>query len=250
MPASAAIHRPTTESTETDGAAGHKSVSWKAEPSGTEPGSLLSGSSTGVSMVPVRGRRRWIARTIPSAALSVLALACGGEGVAHQFPVSPDVSAATASASDDVETPVNWLVAHQSADGGWEAAGFHRWQMGERFEEGESRGPGKAHNDVAVTALASLRHLLAGYRPRDQGPFGAAVAWGLHALCEQQRADGCVSDPSQPLRATNHALAAWALAEAAYIGIHAARPGSAPPAARLAPPTADPRPGRRDRWGR
>jgi hypothetical protein len=167
-------------------------------------------------MVPLHKWRLGCALAMVGVTGSMMALGCGRSDSRPLGPFTTEEPPAAESVGDEAEIlAVNWLTAHQSADGGWAAAGFHQWQMGERVAAGEAVGPGVAHNDVAVTALATLRHLLAGYGPRHPGHFGAAVAWGLHALCARQRADGCLSDPSQSLWATNHALAAWALAEAA-----------------------------------
>jgi hypothetical protein len=120
---------------------------------------------------------------------------------------------------EEVQVLPHWLAAHQSADGGWEAAGFDAWQMGERATGNDPAGRGRAHNDVAVTALAVLAFTKLGYggheAPSDDHPNTAAARWGRHFLRGVQREDGGFADRSRPLWATNHALATLALAESA-----------------------------------
>jgi len=117
-------------------------------------------------------------------------------------------------ADDAVEDALRWLAAHQSPDGGWEAAGFGRWCNGKPAAGEASDGVGKATYDVGVTGLSLLAFLGAGYTSRSEGPFGKVVMNGLKYLRNAQDAEGCFGARSSGHYVYNHATAALAMIEA------------------------------------
>jgi hypothetical protein len=117
-------------------------------------------------------------------------------------------------APDRVEDALRWLAAHQSADGGWEAAGFDQWCDGKPAAGPKPDGVGKASYDVGVTGLAILAFLGAGYTNRSEGPYGKVVSNGLRYLRNLQDAEGCFGSRATGHYVYNHAIAALALVEA------------------------------------
>ncbi len=116
-------------------------------------------------------------------------------------------------AQDAVEDALRWLAAHQSADGGWEAAGFMRWCDRHPVAQGPD-GAGKATHDVGVTGLALLAFLGAGYTNRGDHPFAEVVGAGLRWLKSAQDAEGCFGPRSSGHHVYDHATAALAMVEA------------------------------------
>ena len=113
-----------------------------------------------------------------------------------------------------VDHALRWLAAHQSPDGGWEAAGFGRWDDGALAAVPASDGAGKAQHDTGVSGLAVLAFLGAGYTPRSEGPFGHVVGRGLRYLKNQQDAEGCFGARTSGHHVYSHAIAALAMVEA------------------------------------
>ncbi len=89
-----------------------------------------------------------------------------------------------------VEDALRWLAAHQSPDGGWEAAGFNKWCDCKPISDGPD-GLGKALYDPGVTGLALCAFLGAGYTNRGDHEFAKVVAKGLRYLKNVQDAEGC-----------------------------------------------------------
>jgi hypothetical protein len=149
-------------------------------------------------------------------AVAAIGLLAAGAFIAFRRGES---SAPASVPEEEVQVWPNWLGAHQSADGRWEAAGYDTWQMGERVAGNDPAGHGKAHNDVAVTALAVIALTDLGYgrdgAPSRLHPNDAAAMWGRQWLRSAQREDGSFAVRSNPSWATNHALAMLALAESA-----------------------------------
>ena len=122
-------------------------------------------------------------------------------------------SGATKRAEDAVEHALRWLTAHQSADGGWEAAGWNAWCDGGRVVA-DLEGLGKRPYDVGVTGLALLAFLGAGYADRGSHPFAEVVGRGLRSLTKVQDAEGCFGPRASGNYVYNHAIAALAMLEA------------------------------------
>jgi len=108
-----------------------------------------------------------------------------------------------------------WLAAHQDVRdlGMWDADGFAKHDPPGR----QSEGPGMAHYDVGVTALATLAFLACGYTDRGevrQNPYAANVRQALRYLMTMQDDEGCFGTRASQHFIYNHALATAAMAEA------------------------------------
>jgi hypothetical protein len=112
-----------------------------------------------------------------------------------------------------VEDALKWLAAHQSPNGGWEAAGFNKWCDGKPVSTGPD-GLGKVMYDPGVTGLALCAFLGAGYTNRGKHPFAKVVAKGLRYLKSVQDAEGCFGPRTTQHFIYNHATAALAMVEA------------------------------------
>ncbi len=102
----------------------------------------------------------------------------------------PARPAARRRAQAAVEDALKWLAAHQSPNGGWEAAGFQKWCDGKPAAQGPD-GMGKALYDPGVTGLALCAFLGAGYTNRGRHPFAKTVSKGLRYLKNIQDPEGC-----------------------------------------------------------
>jgi len=112
-----------------------------------------------------------------------------------------------------VEDALKWLAAHQSPNGGWEAATFMKWCDGKPVATGPD-GAGKAHYDPGVTGLALCAFLGAGYTNRGRHPFAKTVSAGLRYLKNVQDAEGCFGPRATQHYIYNHATASLAMVEA------------------------------------
>ncbi len=117
---------------------------------------------------------------------------------------------------DAVDDALRWLAAHQSSNGGWEAAGFNQWCDGKPVGDASKRpdGLGKALYDPGVTGLALCAFLGAGYTNRGKHPFAKVVSRGLRYLKNIQDPEGCFGPRSTQQYIYNHATAALAMVEA------------------------------------
>jgi hypothetical protein len=115
---------------------------------------------------------------------------------------------------DAVLHALRWLAAHQSEDGGWEAAGFDKWCDGKPNTGEKPDGPGKAMYDAGVTGLSLCAFLGAGYTNRGDHEFAKVVRKGLAYLKNVQDAEGCFGPRSTQHYIYNHACASLAMVEA------------------------------------
>ncbi len=117
---------------------------------------------------------------------------------------------------DALEDALRWLAAHQSPNGGWEAAGFNRWCDGKPVSDPTRMpdGLGKALYDPGVTGLALCAFLGAGYTNRGKHPFAKVVSRGLRYLKNIQDPEGCFGPRSTQQYIYSHATAALAMVEA------------------------------------
>jgi hypothetical protein len=118
------------------------------------------------------------------------------------------------AADDAVEHALRWLAAHQSPDGGWEAAGFDKWCNGKPATGQRPDGLGKALYDPGVTGLALCAFLGAGYTNRGTHEFAKVVSKGLRYLKNVQDPEGCFGPRTTQHYIYNHATAALAMVEA------------------------------------
>jgi len=117
---------------------------------------------------------------------------------------------------DAVDDALRWLAAHQSPNGGWEAAGFGKWCDGKPVADAgkQPEGKGKPLYDPGVTGLALCAFLGAGYTNRGNHPFAKVVARGLRYLKNIQDPEGCYGPRSTQQYIYNHATASLAMVEA------------------------------------
>jgi hypothetical protein len=165
--------------------------------------------------------------------VALLALAAGGAAVAREGPSGPGPPPAAApegdgswyggrrgghrlekhgggpGTEDAVRAGLEWLAAHQSADGGWDPAGFEA-RCG---DHGKCGGPGERSHAVGVTGLALLAFL--GYGETHKTPrYGAVVRAALKRLKASQDGEGCFGPRTHADHTYDHALAALAFTEA------------------------------------
>jgi hypothetical protein len=107
-----------------------------------------------------------------------------------------------------VREGLDWLVRHQSADGGWDGDDF--W----RLCPAGDRCVGSANEkdaDMGITGIALLAFLGAGHTHVDEGPYAESVRRGLNYLLRNQRTDGSLMGEE---RMYSHAIASLAVLEA------------------------------------
>ncbi len=123
---------------------------------------------------------------------------------------------ATQDFDSAVDDGLRWLAAHQSPNGGWEAAGFGVWCDGRPISDATKRpeGKGKSLYDTGVTGLALQAFLGAGYTNRGKHPFAKVVSRGLRFLKNVQDPEGCFGPRSTQQYIYNHAMASIAMIEA------------------------------------
>ena len=112
----------------------------------------------------------------------------------------------------DVRPALLWLVAHQDADGKWDADGFMKHDtVGE-----PTTGPGHTEHDVGVTGLALLALLGDGHTTM-RGEFRDNVSRGVKWLIDQQDPDtGLIGERIGHTFLYDHGIATLALCEAYY----------------------------------
>lgn len=131
-----------------------------------------------------------------------------------------------------VEAGLEWLAAHQAADGGWEIAGYvKRCPAGKKCEDGRDEWWASQFDAYrcAITGLATLSFLGAGYTHQDdrrtatedgspapRHAYCDVVDRALVWLCRVQRADGSLvsSDRESERCMYSHGMAGIALVEA------------------------------------
>jgi hypothetical protein len=105
---------------------------------------------------------------------------------------------------------LEWLIAHQDADGRWDCDGF----MSHDREGQVCDGAGQATHDVGVTGLALLALLANGSTLRE-GPWRDSIKRGVMWLREQQdEKSGLFGTASSPTYVYDHAIATLAMVEA------------------------------------
>jgi hypothetical protein len=116
---------------------------------------------------------------------------------------------------DAVDGALEWLAAHQSPNGAWEAAGFMNWCDQLPAEEGRKPdGAGKSMYDAGVSGLSLCAFLGAGYTNRGDHRFARTVSRGLRHLKSIQDPEGCFGPRSTQQYIYNHATASLAMVEA------------------------------------
>ena len=97
-----------------------------------------------------------------------------------------------------VDDALKWLAAHQSPDGGWEAAGFNKWCDGKPATQAVPTASARRSTIPGVTGLALCAFLGAGYTNRGKHPFAKVVSRGLRYLKNVQDAEGCFGPRTTP----------------------------------------------------
>ena len=117
---------------------------------------------------------------------------------------------------DAVDWALRWLAAHQSPNGGWEAANFMHWCDGKPVQDASKRpdGAGKALYDCGVSGMSLCAFLGAGYTNRGKHDFARVVGMGLRYLKNIQDPEGCFGPRSTQQYIYNHATSSLAMVEA------------------------------------
>jgi hypothetical protein len=114
----------------------------------------------------------------------------------------------TKASEATVERGLDWLAAHQNANGSWGLQNFHA-----NCRHPKCSDPGTATSDPAGTGIALLPFLGAAHTDK-AGKHKQTVARALHWLVTQQRPDGTWPAPGDARPMYGHAMAAIALCEA------------------------------------
>lgn len=113
------------------------------------------------------------------------------------------------STSQAIDDGLTWLKQHQDEDGKWDADGFMKHDKGAELCD----GAGNAVHDVGVTGLALLALLGDGNTMRD-GPYRDQVKLAIKWLRSQQHHNGRFGSNASHDFVYDHAIAAYAMAEA------------------------------------
>jgi hypothetical protein len=136
----------------------------------------------------------------------------GPPGSAGRFGSGPGGPGRTPG-SGCVNAALDWLAAHQDANGGWDADGFMKHDpAGDRTD-----GPGYANHDIGVTGLALLAFLGNGHT-MTRGTHKEVVRRGIRWLTrEQDRESGLFGEEIGHAFLYDHAIATLAMCETYYL---------------------------------
>jgi hypothetical protein len=136
----------------------------------------------------------------------------GPPGSAGRFGSGPGGPGRTPG-SGCVNAALDWLAAHQDANGGWDADGFMKHDpAGDRTD-----GPGYANHDIGVTGLALLAFLGNGHT-MTRGTHREVVRRGIRWLTrEQDRESGLFGEEIGHAFLYDHAIATLAMCETYYL---------------------------------
>ncbi len=130
------------------------------------------------------------------------------------LPHALDSSAAGAARGEAIHLALEWLAAHQTADGSWRP-GELSWCNGEKQPDDKAAdGKGKNLYETGVTGMIAAAYLAAGHTHRGKHPFASVVRRALTWLVKHQDKEGCVGPRSHQQYVYNHAFGALALVEA------------------------------------
>jgi len=111
------------------------------------------------------------------------------------------------SASSTMEAALKWLAVHQSPDGHWDSVNYYlNCQINPKCEPGKTAA---GDENAAMTGLATLCFLGAGYDHKHMSKWRKTVKVGIEWLLARQGADGLIGE-----RNYEHPVCAMALAEA------------------------------------
>lgn len=136
----------------------------------------------------------------------------GPPGSAGRFGSGPGGPGRTPG-SGCVNLALDWLAAHQDADGSWDADGFMKHDpAGDRTD-----GPGYGNHDIGVTGLALLAFLGNGHT-MTHGVHKETVRRGIRWLAsEQDRESGLFGEEIGHAFLYDHAIATLAMCETYYL---------------------------------
>jgi hypothetical protein len=109
-----------------------------------------------------------------------------------------------------IELALQWLRAHQDADGKWDADQFMKHDAA---GSAICDGPGNGVHDVGVTGLALLAFLGDGSTMRS-GPYREVIRRGVNWLRSQQQENGLFGTAASHDFIYDHAIATYAMCEA------------------------------------
>ncbi len=110
--------------------------------------------------------------------------------------------------AEAVSMGLEWLAAHQGADGMWSSSGFNA-----NCRAAKCGGEGDKESDLGVTGLATLAFLGRGMTHKD-GAYAGVVSKALMAMMLKQDTDGCIGMRTGAGRwIYGHSICALALAE-------------------------------------
>ena len=112
---------------------------------------------------------------------------------------------------ETIDRGLLWLAAHQDADGKWDADAYMKHD--DPAKGTVCGGAGNPVHDVGITGLALLAFLGDGTTLR-AGPYKNTVKKGVKWLMEQQQDDGLFGSGNSSDFIYDHAIAAYAMAEA------------------------------------
>ena len=155
-------------------AANRSARTWHAVPPGTQP-----------AHAPPHGTSRVATANGTSTSSSELE-----EPDRNPEACKPELAVPGDARQKAVSLSLEWLVRHQSADGGWRFAHGASCPIKQADGQGACSGEGNGKADTASTGIVLLALMAAGHQPGVEGPYREAIDRGVEWLVQQQADDG------------------------------------------------------------